>query len=139
MAALSAAKEAKKTPGEQKLHKVKGSSTIWKGALVMAATANGYAIPGADTASCVFLGVAYETKANAGADGAASVLVEKYGEYEFNATGTATQAWVGQQVYLVDDQTVALAATTTNDVLAGVCTEFISSTVVRVRIDGAAR
>lgn len=49
--------------------------------------------------------------------------------YDLACVG-ATQAWVGQVVYWVDDQTVALSAA--NSVICGVVTGFLSSTLVTV-------
>lgn len=110
---------------------------IWKGTLV-AINTSGYAAKGADTASFLFAGVAYETVDNsAGAAGDKKIRVEKTGEYLFNFSGTASQADLGKAVYLVDDNTVALAATTTNDVLCGYIQEFVSASTVRIRIDRA--
>ena len=60
-------------------------------------------------------------------------------EFVYNG-GDATQALVGQEVYIVDDSTVDEDATvTTNDIKCGVISEFISTTKVRVRIDNYAR
>jgi predicted RecA/RadA family phage recombinase len=93
---------------------------------------------GADTASHTFVGVADQSKSNAGAaDGAEEVKAWKTGVFEFVAA-SATQAWVGVTVYIVDNQTVALAATTTNDIAVGKVVALISATKVRVRIDGFA-
>ena len=52
-----------------------------------------------------------------GAAGKPRVVIRR-GVFDF-ACASATQAWVGQKVYAVDNQTVALAATTTNDILVG--------------------
>lgn len=49
--------------------------------------------------------------------------------YDLACVG-ATQAWVGQIVFWVDDQTVALSAA--NSVICGLVTGFLSSTQVEV-------
>lgn len=136
MAALTAAREASHKPGDVLAYKLKGAVTAYKGALVMLNNA-GYALPAADAASSVFAGVAYETKANPGADGTASVKLYKSGDFEFDATG-ADQSWVGLAACVVDDHTVALASATTNDLVCGYVSAVLSSTRVRVRIDRAA-
>lgn len=87
----------------------------------------------ADVASEIFAGVAMETIDNTGAAGAKSVRVWKEGVFSMNCA-SATQAWVGQKVHSVDDNLVALAATTTNDVVVGTVVQFVSATEVRVKI-----
>jgi hypothetical protein len=113
---------------------VKSGSQIFAGAFVMLDT-DGLLIPGADTASCTFAGVAME---NVLGDGAKTCRVRTEGTFTV-ATSGLTQAAVGVKAYLADDTTVALAATTTNDVLVGRITKFISATKVQVKINGAAQ
>lgn len=106
---------------------------IVKGSNVAFNTA-GYATKAADTASFVFAGVAMEGKDNSsGAVGDDYVRVWKEGVFDMNCA-SATQAWVGQDVFAVDDNLVALAATTTNDVRVGTVVKFNSATSVRVKI-----
>lgn len=136
MTALAAARESKKKDGKLTRHLMKASTQIWKHSLTMIDT-SGLLVPGSDTSGYLFAGVAYESALSA-ASGSTYCRVEKSGSFEFVAA-SATQAWVGVAVYAVDDQTVALAATTTNDVLVGYVEELISSTAVRVRIDLAAK
>lgn len=141
MAAASANRDDKRQDGKLKAHLVAASTTIYKGTLTCH-NATGYLKPGADTASFKFAGVAYEKGDNSdGADGDLECRVEKDGEYELAYNGgDATQALLGQEVYIVDDQTVDEdAAVTTNDIKCGVITEVISVSKVRVRIDNYAR
>lgn len=97
--------------------------------------ANGLAQMAADTAGLIHLGYALETADNsAGAASAISVKVipnplDRY--REFNAS-SALQAWVGDLVSFVDDNTVALPATTTNDICAGRVVKLISASKVLV-------
>lgn len=94
--------------------------------------AAGFAKKASDTAAETFAGVAVETVDNsAGVAGAVEVRVWRRGVSSMACTGAA-QAWVGQKVYAVDDNVVALAATTTNDVLVGTVVSFVSATEVRV-------
>src|SRR5690349_7533417 len=80
---------------------------------------SGYAKKASDTSGEIFAGVAMETIDNsAGSAGDLSVRVWKEGVFSMVCSG-ASQAWVGQDVYAVDDNVVALAATTTNDVRVG--------------------
>lgn len=111
-----------------------GVDVVYQGGLVMLNA--GYAVAGADTASCIFCGVAKETVDNsAGSAGDKSVGVYTSGVFSFAASGAAVATWVGQKVFIVDDQTVALAATTSNDVLVGRCVKVVSATEVLVAID----
>lgn len=111
---------------------IAASTKIFKGSNVAYNTA-GYAVKGVDTASFAFAGVAMETVDNTGSAGDKYVRVWKEGVFDMNCA-SATQAWVGQDVYLVDDNLVALAATTTNDVRVGKVVGFTSATSVRVKI-----
>jgi hypothetical protein len=100
----------------------------------------GYVTNATDSASdLAFAGVSYEAKDNSGGNaGDLSIRVMKTGEFTFTFSGTASQATVGLPVYALYNGTVALAATTTNDILVGYVTEFIDASTVRVRIDLAA-
>jgi len=94
----------------------------------------GFVTKASDTSGEIFAGVALETTDNsAGAAGDKDVRLWKEGIFEMNCA-SATQAWVGKDVYAVDDNLVALAATTTNDVKVGRVVAFVSATKVRVRV-----
>lgn len=96
--------------------------------------AAGFVKKASDTTGESFAGVAMETIDNTtGAAGDKYVRVWKEGVFSMNCTG-ASQAWVGSDVYAVDDNLVALAATTTNDVRVGRVVQFVSATEVRVKI-----
>lgn len=139
---VSADYEAKRSDGDIIDYLIKNGANIYKGALVTTTDANGYLYAGADSASITFQGIAVEksktTDVTTDADGARHVRVFKTGVFELLATGTASQAWVGFKVYISDDNTVALVATTSNDCHCGTCVEFIDATHVRVKIDDAA-
>ncbi|WP_127886375.1 hypothetical protein [Rathayibacter festucae] len=109
------------------------STKVFAGSIVNT-NAAGFAKKGSDTAGEKFAGVAMETKDSAGTqDVDKYVRVWKEGVFSFPCTG-ATQAWVQQDVFAVDDNVVALAATTTNDVRVGQVVKFVSATEVRVKI-----
>jgi len=138
MSALTDNYEAKRQDGEIIEFPVKASTTIYKGALVAIDTSTGYAVPASDAANRIFVGVAVEKADNSsGSNGDKKVRVFRTGTFQFNCS-SAAQTWVGKKVYAVDDNTVALAATTTNDVFVGVVVSYESSTKVKVAIDGAA-
>lgn len=119
-------------PGELLSVLVKASTKIFKGTAVCV-DATGYAVPGADTAALIFVGWAYEQADNSsGADGAKAVRVRTSDVLPMISSG-ADQSWVGSLAMLVDDQTVALAITTTNDIQCGVIVRVNSATEVEVK------
>lgn len=145
MTALAAAYDPHPKDGELVAYPVAANTTIYKGALV--SLTGGYAKPGADTASTVFVGVAHETKVNtsatvlpggagvAGAAGALSIRVEKKGSYLYNRA-SSTVADIGKATQIVDDNTVATTGTT-NAIGCGYIAEVPDANHVRVRIDRA--
>lgn len=132
MADQTKARDPKFQPGHRVAFKA-AAVNLFMGEIVNI-NSSGYAKKGADVSGEICAGVCSEDVSNSGgAAGDKDALVWQEGCFEF-VCASATQAWVGQKVYAVDSQTVALAATTTNDVLVGRVTEFISATAVRVRI-----
>lgn len=118
--ALAANKQTKIKDGLFQSYGVAASTTIYAGSLVMA-NAAGNALPGADTAAMAFVGVATDKVNNsAGLAAALDVKVRRTGNVLVKYTGAAPK--VGERVYLSDDETVAVAATTTNDITCGVAT-----------------
>lgn len=132
MTALTDNYEAKRQDGEIISVPVKGSTTIYKGALVVDLD-TGYASVGADTAGSIFLGVAVEKADNSsGSDGDIDVRVYKTGVFQYTKS-TAVQTDLGQLAYIRDDQTVALS--TTNSISAGYVVDIVDSSTVKLRID----
>jgi hypothetical protein len=104
---------------------VAASTTIEAGKLV-AVNATGYAVEASDTAGLIVMGVADETVDNSnGANGAKTVTVRRKKAFRLANSGTSavTQASVGSDVYVEDDETVALAGGTTNTISAGQCVQ----------------
>ncbi len=139
MTATTTDRDSRRSDGALKCMKM-AAVKIPKGVLVCVNT-TGYATNGADTASFLFGGVSYEQVDNsAGSAGDKEIRVEKNGEHTFvYGAGNATQASVGKEVCITDNQTVDDAATTTNDVKCGVIAEVVSGSLVRVRIDNYTR
>lgn len=108
MVALAAARNTpRREPGVEG-HPVKGATKIYQGGLVCL-DATGWAVPGAVATTLVARGRAEETVDNTGANGAKSVKVRQ-GIFLFanSAAGDAiTRAEIGDDCYIVDDQTVA--------------------------------
>lgn len=134
MTAITVAKKSTDRQNGDVLSFKQAAVTIPEGAIV-SVNAAGYATNGSDAANDVFVGIAEETVDNsAGSAGDKSIKVRRTGVYTFVFSGTATIADVNTLCYISDNQTVALAATTTNDVLIGRIVEFVTATKVRVDI-----
>lgn len=107
MAPLTQPRQPAEIEGKSSIAPVKGATTIWQGAIVVAE--NALAVPGKTGVGLVVLGVCTETVKNAGADGLKDVPFDR-GVYDFNNSAAAdeiTAGDIGKDVYLVDDQTVA--------------------------------
>lgn len=134
MANLTAARSIQRGQGQIRPYPLLASTKIFQGGLVSVVVASGLAGKAGDTAGTKFVGIADKTADNStGAAAAKKVRVWATGVVDLACSG-ATQAWVGQKVYAMDDQTVALGATATNDILVGVVTEFVSATKVFVSL-----
>lgn len=113
-------------------------NNIYKGAMVMADAA-GYAVPGADTASTKFLGIAVETvlqAADPGAEGTNKVRLYTGGDFLF-ALGAKNAAITshGEIMCMTDDNTVDVVGTTTNDIECGEISQWEDADTVWLRID----
>lgn len=140
MAALTKAYEAFIKPNIISFYKVAASTTIYKGALV-GVNSSGYVVSMAHgTGSLKFLGIAEETVANTGANGAASVRVAKAGSGVYADAAAAVQADIGKEVYANSDNEVQVVTTgLTNQYKVGtlIALETTSGGAagLRVRID----
>jgi hypothetical protein len=126
MAALAADKKRfTRNLGSKKIATVllADSQTVYEGAIIMR-NSSGDPVVGADTASCVAMGVAVAA-VTSGASNTTKFVDLEYGHEEwFASTGTFTKASIGVNVTISDDQTIALAATTTNDVTLGMLVQL---------------
>lgn len=97
------------------------NTTIEAGKMV-SVNSGGFAIPAADAASTIVVGVAQERVVNAGANGAVGVMVRRGKAFKFkNGTTAITQAGVGGNVVVQDAETLTTAAAATHDIVAGKC------------------
>lgn len=136
MTALTANYDAERKDGILVAYEVAARTVIYKGALVCL-NAAGYAVPAADQPGLTFVGVAYDRGDNAaGDDGDVSARVWKDGSFRV-AMNSPRLADLGAPAYVVDDNTVALAAA--NSVLAGTIVEVPAEGVVRVLIRNAVK
>lgn len=116
----------KKGQGRLQAYPAAASAKIYAGALV-ALNSAGYAVPAGDTAGHKVVGVATAQVDNsAGSNGTLSVVVESGTAFLFTAT-SITQAMVGKQMFVVDDNNFD-DAVGTNGVTAGILLEYLSTT-----------
>ena len=133
MSALTNDRNTVRKEGDYAAYQVKANAKIFAGSLVCI-DSTGYAIPGSDNAGLKFVGISRGYVDNTGgADGALSVEVWRRGSFELAASGM-TSGNIGDSIFVVDDQTVGLASTTTNDVPCGKISEYNSATSVYVSI-----
>ena len=106
----------------------------------MATDATGHLVPGADAAGLTFQGMATQYKDNsAGSNGDETVVVRRRGLLRLTLGTVISQANVGDQVFLVDDQTVDVAANVTHLIFCGVIAAYIDATHAWVDIEPAIR
>ena len=129
MANLTTSTDRKRKDGDLVALAIKNNSTIYKGALACV-DATGYVVRGGDTAGLKFVGVAYETVVGNNTN---KCRFDQKGNHLF-AIAAATVADIGKAVFIVDDDTVGLAATTTHDIYCGVIAAVESATRVWVNI-----
>ncbi len=138
MTALAADKKLEYTEGVEVPVPVDDGDKIYAGAFVCV-NAAGYAVPGSDTAGLIFQGVAMEQKDNTlGADGALDVTVRRRGLVKAIMGTAITQANIGDNVFLVDDQTVDLTANVTNNISCGKIVGYIDTTHAWIDIEAPA-
>jgi hypothetical protein len=128
--ALTADRNTAMKDGELISVPVAASVTIFAGGLV-AASATGYATPGAVATTLTALGRAEGFVDNsAGAAGAKNVLVRRKRAFKFknHAADLVVQADLGKVCYIVDDETVAKTD--------GTSTRSAAGTVLGVESDG---
>ncbi len=135
MSALSANVQVDRKPGELEAHPC-AVDTIYEGALVKH-NAAGFLAPCAAESGAQFAGVAYEKVANESpySAGDQKCRVWKKGVFLLTGSGFA-QADVGLPVYATDDQTIT-KTNAADKQMVGIIEEYVSSTKVWVRIDGA--
>lgn len=131
MTALTADRNTPYKDAEVLVAPVAATKKIYAGSLV-AANATGYATPGATVTTLTALGRAEESVDNtSGADGAKTVTIRRKRAFKFANLGgdPVTQASLGKDCYIVDDQTVAATNGTNTRSVAGIVTQIESDGV----------
>lgn len=129
MTAAAADRDAGRKEGELVQGGIAASTTIYKGTLV-GYDATGYLEP-KDASGNVFAGVAYEAGVGTASDGVTKIRVERKGIFEF-VLATAAITHIGDELYAVDDQTVA----TTGDHKVGRAAAFLNAGKIYIDIGG---
>jgi len=125
--ALSANRFSRKIVGDVIELPVYTGVHIYAGGFVCVNTGHGYAIPGADAAGNICMGIAESEADNTnGASGAIVVRVRRTGVYLMAASSIAITS-VGVVMYVVDDQTFD-ETQAGNSVKAGVLVTYVSAT-----------
>lgn len=96
-----------------------GTDIIYKGALVGLVPGTGTIVAGADTANMIFAGMALENVDNSAGASGVVCKVQPVGIIRVTDAGSLAAANVGTVVTLSDDETIDIAANTTNDVEVG--------------------
>jgi hypothetical protein len=136
---LAADKAVEYTDGVELAFPVINADCIYGGSLVCV-NAAGYALPGSDTAGLIFEGVAMNRADNTlGAAGAINVNLRRRGLFKVTLATAITIANVGDNVFLVDDESVDLAANTDNDIFCGIIAQYIDATHAMIDIEPAIR
>jgi len=137
MTALTSDTARPYTAGVEAAVPVYRSVEIFGNALV-GVNAAGYAVPGDDAAGLIFMGVAREHVDNSsGSDGDKQVVVRRRGLWKMTLGTPISQANVGDQVFLVDDNTVDLAANVTHNIFCGIIAAYIDSIHAWIDIEPA--
>jgi hypothetical protein len=110
------------------------STKIPGGVMVMVVAGTGTALNGADTANGVLMGIS--TQLVDTTLGHTSCPYKK-GRFWLGNNGNITAANIGQQATIVDNQTVGLAADTTNDVIAGLILDVNATDGVLLDMTGS--
>lgn len=100
------------------------AATLIEAGKIVAVNAAGYLVEASDAAGIIVVGIADQTIDNsAGANGDLTAVVKRGELYLLanSATNPVTQADVGSNVYIEDDETVAVAAGPVNDIVCGKC------------------
>ena len=115
-----------------------GAIHFYEGSMVMI-DSTGYAILGADTASCIFAGIATEEldQATGGSSGdnTIRVIAAKSGKLVKRKYTSVAITDLYTLCYIVDDETVAAIGTTTNDIPVGTVVALAEANYCWVLLD----
>lgn len=136
---LAADKALEYTEGVELAFPVINADIVYGGSFTCV-NAAGYALPGSDTAGLIFQGIAMHRADNSlGAAGDITVTLRRRGLVKATLATPITIANVGDDVFLVDDESVDLVANVTNAIFAGVIAQYLDTTHAMIDIEPAIR
>ncbi|RJP59037.1 MAG: hypothetical protein C4549_02820 [Deltaproteobacteria bacterium] len=137
MTDLTADKKIEYREGVELSIPVDDGDKIYAGANVCV-NAAGYAIKGGDISGAIFMGVSREYADNTnGNDGDINVLVMRRGLFKMEFATAISQANVGDNVFLADDNLVDVAGNVTYDIFCGIIAAYMDTTHAWVDIEPA--
>lgn len=137
MTALAKDRDTRKKPGQLGEGPMAAAALVYGGA-ILCFNSGGYLIKGSDAAGLIMAGISSARVDNsAGANGALKAVFERDGLHLMTLGTAITQANLGDPVYVVDDQTVDLAANVTHLILAGIIAEMVTTTLAYIDIKPA--
>ncbi|MFH1984128.1 MAG: hypothetical protein ABIL58_19995 [Pseudomonadota bacterium] len=139
MTALAADRNLQVMDGVELPFQMAASQKIFGGALACV-NAAGYALEGSDTAGLIFQGIAKAQVDNSsGSNGDKTVVLRRRGLVLVNMGTAITIANIGDNVFLVDDQTVDLTANVSNKIFCGIIAGFVTTLTAWIDIEPAIR
>jgi hypothetical protein len=139
MTALAKDRDTRKKPGQLGEGPIAQAEKLFGGAAICV-NAAGYLVAGEDAAGLIFAGISIGRFDNTlGSNGDLAGVFDREGLHLMILGNAITQANVGDQVYLVDDQTVDLAANVTHLIFCGVIAEFVTTTLAYIDITPAVK
>lgn len=139
MTVLSEDKQIELQDGVEEDFPVADGEKIFAGALACV-NAAGYCLEGSDTSGLIFQGIAMSQQDNTdGSNGDLNIVLRRRGLIKCILDTAITQANVGDNVFLVDDQTVDLTANVTHNIFCGIIAKYIDTTHAWIDIEPAIR
>lgn len=139
MTVLAEDKQIEYREGVELEFEMAASEKVFGGALACV-NANGYCLECSDTADLIFQGWATEQVDNSdGSDGDLTIVLRRRGLVKVILDTAITIANVGDNVFLVDDQTVDLTANVTHNIFCGIIAGYIDTTHAWIDIEPAIR
>ncbi|MBU8912331.1 MAG: hypothetical protein KOO65_13760 [Desulfobacterales bacterium] len=139
MTALTEDKQIELQDGVEEDFPVAATEKIFAGAMACV-NADGYCLEGSDTAGLIFQGIAMSQQDNTdGSDGDLRIVLRRRGLIKMILDTAITQANVGDNVFLVDDQTVDLTANVTHNIFCGIIAGYVDTTHAWIDIEPAIR
>ncbi|MCK9195446.1 MAG: hypothetical protein M0P16_00515 [Syntrophales bacterium] len=136
MTALTQDKKLEYKEGVEVPVPIKTLTEIFAGSF-LCVDATGWGVPGDDAAGLIFQGISRTYVPSTSGNGSATAIARRRGLVKATLATAITQANVGDNVFLVDDQTVDLIGNVNNGIFCGVIAEYIDTTHAYIDIEPA--